>query len=338
MKEEDYNNWKTELLKKHPIDSSIIEQLDIFKNSELPFIIDFTHLSLLLGINKKTLSTIIYSPEKYYRSFKISKRNGSEREISSPYPVLRYIQRWILRNILENILVNENATGFIKNKSILDNIKPHLNQECVLKIDLKDFFPNIKFTRIMAIFKVCGYTNKVSFYLARLCSCNGSLPQGASTSPYLANIVAKKLDSRLYCFAKYFSLAYTRYADDIAFSGETLPWKLQSYIYKIIEEEGFIINENKTKLLKGNSKKIITGISVNTISPKVPRSYKRQLRHESFIMLKLTKEQYISTIFCEDPVKVERLIGKFYYWKYIENDNLFVTETLKKLITFSDSL
>jgi RNA-directed DNA polymerase len=123
-----------------------------------------------------------------------------------------------------------------------------------LKLDLKDFFPSINLNRIIFVFKSLGYPNKIAFYLASICSYNESLPQGAPTSPILSNIIAKQLDKRLISLAKKYSLKFTRYADDLTFSGKKIPAKFIEYIKNIIEDEGFVVNESKTRLYKNNRK------------------------------------------------------------------------------------
>ena len=102
---------------------------------------------------------------------------------------LKYIQRWILDNILSKIKVSEFATGFCANCSIVDNAKYHINKECVINIDIKDFFPSISFERIFRVFAYYGYTKEVSFFLAKLCTYEDELPQGSPASPMLSNIV-----------------------------------------------------------------------------------------------------------------------------------------------------
>lgn len=333
MLEEDYIKWKNFFSKKNNKEY-YLAILENFKNSDFPFIISMDHFSKLIGIKSSEINKIVYISESYYRKFEIPKRKGGLRTINSPYPMLGYIQKWILNNILEKIKVNSSATAYIKEKSILDNVQPHLNQNYVLKIDLQDFFPSIKIQRIIQVFRNCGYPQRIAYMLARICCLNNVLPQGACTSPYLANIISKRLDTRLYSFCKKFDLNYTRYADDITISGSKINWKQCEYVIKIIENEGFIVNLGKTKLISG-SKKIITGISINSTSPKLPRNTKRTLRHNAYIVLNMSKDNYMNTLFKQNPTYIESLIGKFSYWLYIEKENTYVKEIIKKLKEYS---
>ena len=333
MLEADYLKWKAFLSHKKNKDV-YLTILENFKDSNFPFIINLTHFSKLVGIKSSELNNMIYITDSFYREFEIPKKRGGTRKISSPYPSLSFIQNWILKNILEKIYLNSSATAYVKNKSILDNVTPHLSQNFILKIDLKDFFPSLKIARIIQVFRNCGYSQKVAYILARICCLDNSLPQGACTSPYLANIISKRMDSRLYSFCTKFDLKYTRYADDITISGSDINWKQCEYIINIIENEGFDINKEKTKLISG-SKKIITGISINSDTPKLPRKTKRELRHNAYIVLHLSKEEYMNTLFKENPMFIESLIGKYNYWLFIEKENTYVKETLKKLKEYS---
>ena len=174
--------------------------LDYAKNlfqRDLPVIFDRQHLSLLLGLDEQYLNSVVYGADCHYRTFYIRKKSGGVRELSAPHYTLKYVQDWIYQNILKNIKVNYCAHGFRPKKSILTNAKVHVNNRFLLKIDMKDFFPSIDINKVVNIFRSLGYSNHVSFYLASICCVNGHLPQGAPTSPSLANIICEKMDKRM---------------------------------------------------------------------------------------------------------------------------------------------
>ena len=191
----------------------------------LPVIFEFSHLARLLGRTPEYLASAINCPARHYRVFNIPKRNGGYREISAPYPALLECQQWINDNILVKIKPHSSAQGFIKNKSIINNATPHLSQPCLLKVDIKNFFPSISFRRVIKLFQNLGYPQNISFYLSSLCCLNEALPQGAATSPSLSNIVLRRLDNRLSGISKKSELNYTRYADDMTFSGGKISGK-----------------------------------------------------------------------------------------------------------------
>ena len=136
-------------------------------------------------------------------------------------------------------------------------------------MDIKDFFPSINKKRVISVFNYFGYPHDISYALASLCCLNDSLPQGAPTSPMLSNIISKRLDKRLEALSIKLEMSYTRYVDDISFSGRRIPPVIINYIYKTIQEEGFQLNQSKTKLINRNRKKIITGISIQDGTTKI---------------------------------------------------------------------
>jgi retron-type reverse transcriptase len=167
--------------------------VDLLLEKNTPIILNPEHLSKLLGIRLEIIQRIVYSANSFYYNFKIPKKSGGFREISTPYPVLISAQKWIFENILTRIAINKCATGFVRNKSIIDNVKCHLDTNELLKMDIVDFFPSITFERIMSIFINLDYPKSLAYYLTSLCCLDGKLPQGAPTSPILSNIIAKRL-------------------------------------------------------------------------------------------------------------------------------------------------
>lgn len=303
-----------------------------------PVIIDFDHLAKLLGVQNEILSKIVFNSSSFYYNFEIPKRNEGFREISAPYPVLLQSQRWIYENILIKQPLHENSKGFIKNVSIVDNAKAHLNQTYLLKMDVENFFPSIKINRIISIFRNLGYTKKISYYLASICCLNNELPQGAATSPTLSNIIAKRLDYRLSGFASKFDLKYTRYADDFTFSGKQLPVRLISYIENIVKEEGFVINQSKTKLLNKNKQKIVTGISISSDKLTIPKKTKREVRKNIHYVLTKGLFAHQKHIKSNDPIYLERLLGYLYFWYSVEPKNSFVLNSIKELKEYSKQI
>jgi retron-type reverse transcriptase len=187
----------------------------------------------------------------------------------------------------------------VKFKSILTNSREHVGKQIVVNVDLENFFPTITFPRVRAVFQRAGYSPAVATILALLCTeaprkqvqyagqtyyvaiAPRSLPQGACTSPAISNQVARRLDKRLQGIATKLNLSYTRYADDLTFSGnEELKERtgyLLARIRHITQDEGFAVNEKKSRILRRNSAQEVTGLVVND-QPKVPRKTVRRLR------------------------------------------------------------
>lgn len=305
--------------------------IDTLLSNNVPIIFNFDHLCLLQGRTNEYLSSVINSSENHYREFKIKKRSGGQRSITAPYIALLEMQYWIYENILKTISIHSSAHGFTHKKSILTNSSIHKGQKQLLKLDLKDFFPSIEINRIIYIFKQLGYPNSIAFYLATICCYKESLPQGAPTSPILSNIVSRKLDSRLIKFAKKFNLKYTRYADDLTFSGDNIPVKFIEYISDIINDEGFEVNETKTRLYQNKSKRIVTGISVIGKEIKVPRGYKRKLKQELHFIKKFGLDSHISKKKIRKHNYLFSIAGKVNFWLSVEPKNQNALESKKML-------
>lgn len=288
-------------------------------DNNLPVIFDLKHLSLLLGIDvKKLLAEIYGNEEKLYKKVLIPKKKRGTRELLIPNNSLKYIQRWILDNILNNMKVSKFAMGFEQNKSIFNNAIVHLDQECIINMDLKDFFPSIERKRIFNIFYYYGYTKEMSFILSKLCTCNKVLPQGSPASPKIANIVCLKLDKRISELCKKYNARYSRYADDITISGRKGIESIIKIVENIIENEGFKINKYKTRIAYKNKRQEVTGLNLNSGKVTIPKEYKRKLKQEIYYCQKYGVEDHLNHIKCEKAFYKEHLYGKAYFINMIE--------------------
>ena len=219
-------------------------------------------------------------PLAHYRYRWIPKRKGGARLLMEPKESLKMTQRRILETILNEVPLHEAAHGFRCGRSIRTFAEPHSGRRMVLKMDLGDFFPSVTFARVTGFFQMLGYRLEVARCLSGLCTHQpvGSiarmarhLPQGAPTSPALANAVAYRLDCRLSGLAKSVGLNYTRYADDLVFSGDRIRKSLSHLIGGIVFEEGFAVNHRKTRFMRASVRQRIAGVVVND-HPNVERS------------------------------------------------------------------
>ncbi len=209
------------------------------------------------------------------------------------------MQRFILTEIVSKLPVESHAHGFVSGRNILTNAREHANRAIVVNLDLKDFFPSIGFPRVRQVFKGTGYSPAVATILALLCTecprreleydgvryfaATGprGLPQGACTSPGLSNLVARRLDRRLGGLAGKLGITYSRYADDLTFSGDgELEGRVgysMARVRHIAGDEGFAVNEAKSRVLRRNAAQVVTGLVVNS-QPGVARAEVRRLR------------------------------------------------------------
>ena len=275
------------------------------------------------------VASMIATPASFYRSFSIKKRRGGERIINSPFASLDFIQKKIYQSLYHDERFHHSAYAFVKGKNAILHAKEHISSSELLTLDIEDFFGTITQKKVIQALDVIGFSSAASFYISSLCCLENKLPQGASTSPLLSNIIFTPVDIRLSALARHFGVTYSRYADDLAFSGEKIPFKLYSYISEILASSGFSINNEKTNFKKYNSKKIITGVSISSGSLKAPKKYKRELRKKIFLIEKNIDN--LSKIHPLDPLIFERTIGQINYVLQIEPDNEYYLSKKKTL-------
>ena len=334
--EEILEKWRTECLRKGMTGLDLQKYLDYVGNlikQDLPPIVDMRHLSLLMGIDYAHIATVVNTTSDFYREFEIPKRSGGSRVITAPYPSLKYMQTWIYDNILTNRKTHFCANGFVHGHSILTNAQMHENCKMLLKMDISDFFGSIPQSYVINFFrKELGYNLNVSWILSSICTLNGSLPQGAPTSPVLSNLISTSLDRRLYRLSKYYGLTYSRYADDLAFSGNDIPTAFIRYVEGITKDCNLEINRSKTRLYGQGGSKIIAGISLANGKPRVPREYRHKLRQELHYVRKYGLEGHMKHNKIRRANYPESLLGKINFWLYIEPENVFVQEMRAKLM------
>ena len=305
----------------------------------------YEEYSTLLTINQ--LDRYIYTSiePKRYTSFQIpKKKKGEFRTIDAPVPMLKYIQQG-LNFILQSVYTPHNAVmGFVPHRSVVDNAKVHTGQRLVYNIDLQDFFPTITSGRLYKrlIAKPFSLKPQIASMITDLCcyvNAEGRkvLPQGAPTSPTITNIICEQLDRKLSRLAKAYGLKYTRYADDITFSGMVNLFAeegkfCRSLRHIIEEEEGFTINPDKTRLCHRGMRQEVTGLTVNQ-QENVSRRYIKQLRTliHNWEMDGYTKAQTVFAkhdaatktrrILRKTPSRIENVIlGKLLYLKMVKGE------------------
>lgn len=287
---------------------------------KLPVIFDDRHFFLIQGYNRYEMGPLLQRLRNGYASISIPKKSGGIRKIDVPVNELKAIQRWILRNILGVMKISRYAMGFCNGKSIVTNAETHVGKKCVINIDLKDFFPSIERRRVFMIFYYYGYTREVSNLLARLCTRDNRLPQGAPTSPAISNIVCIRLDKRLACLANSVHANYSRYADDITFSADSDITSIIPIVNKIIEEEGFSINDKKTRVVFDYQRQEVTGLLVDGQKVRVKKEYLKKIRQEIYYLKKFGVDDHLRHIKCEKRFYKDHMYGKAYFIKMVDKE------------------
>ena len=242
---------------------------------------DFANLAGRLGVRQATLNSFFGQSlslyDRCYRTFSIKKRRRGKREIAEPSAFLKHVQRRIKQRLLDPVELTDSAHGFVKGRSIATNASPHTGKELVVNLDLEDFFPTITDGRAFGLFAAIGLAKHEASLLAQLTTYWGELPQGAPTSPVIANLVCRGLDRRLAGLATSIGATYTRYADDLTLSGAAEIRSALPLVRRIIKEEGFTVAAAKTRLQRRGRRQEVTGLTVNN-EVGVPRAVRRRLR------------------------------------------------------------
>ncbi len=280
----------------------------------VPAILTLMHLAKRMEVSHKFLRSVVGSKEgAHYRDFHISKRNGGGRRIAVPSPELMAVQRWIVREILRDRPVHPASFAYARGSSIYACARRHAGAGWLLKLDIHDFFESVTEKSVYRVFREIGYARLVAFELARLCTrpwvspprgkraersvpnasrrgidyyrrdLTGYLPQGAPTSPMLSNLVFRALDERLTQLATRHGLIYTRYSDDLTFSGPTSSFSrargtaIISEVRELLAARRFRLHERKITIVPPGGRKVVLGLLVDRAAPRLSRELRGRL-------------------------------------------------------------
>ena len=355
----------------NPFDTSKLteEYLNICKiiwktttKNNVPPIFTLKHLALLTNIDYKILLTYTHRTVNPYKKI-IIKTTTKKRELLVPWQELSIIQNWIKKNILDKLDSSNYATAYDKNCSIVKNAKVHINSPWLIKLDLKNFFHTIYEHNIYQIFKELGYPSLLSLELARLCTFEKSisdesliewfrfedifaekvntypyqksiayLPQGASTSPKLANLFARKLDKEIMQLlnSKFyeFQLKFTRYSDDIVISGNLGNHErckeVIAEVTQIVQNNKLKINKKKTKIFSPKTTKKITGINIIERKLKPSKKIINYVKTSLYYIEKYSLEEHLEKMNTNYSYDIEtykeHLLGKIFFIRFVDKN------------------
>ncbi|XXF79929.1 reverse transcriptase family protein [Myxococcaceae bacterium GXIMD 01537] len=260
----------------------------------LPALESREDVAALVGVPAAELDALMRpgtGPGSGYVEFEVPKRTGGTRRISAPRAKLKAAQRALLDKLFSNMSADDAAHGFLAERSTVTNAAPHVGATVVVRVDLEDFFPTVHYRRVQGLFEAHGYRQEVSSLLAGLTTHRpkladgtvawpGALPQGAPTSPAIANLVCRRMDARLTALAKRMGGTYTRYADDLSFSFREQPERLGRFLWwvnAILQQEGFSENVAKRRVMRRGSRQRVTGLTVNE-RVSIPREERRRFK------------------------------------------------------------
>lgn len=296
------------------------------KYNELLSSFNLVNTSDIKKINK-ILYGISNNIDLNYEEIIIKKRNKNLRYLNEPSPILKSIQKRILKNVLEEKMISKCAYAYKKGLSTILNAKSHVGCKVILKLDIENFFDNINFYKVYnSCFNENLYPKKLGMLLTNLCVYNDMLPQGAPTSGYISNIVLRNFDCNIDAYCKDKNINYTRYSDDMTFSGDFDIRKLIKYVNELLYKERFRLNKSKIKVVLNTTRQQVTGIVVNE-KINLSKNYKRKIRQEVYYVLKYGVKSHIKkrniNLSCNRYLSV--LLGKINYVLTVNpNDKEFI--------------
>lgn len=273
--------------------------MNIFKNEE-----DFYDF---LEIDKNIIEDIINNTDRYYKSF-VRNKDGKKRRFHNANGDLKKVQKAILKKILEKITLPKSMIGGVKGGSPKKNAELHKNKDCIIILDIKDFFPSITPGRVFKLFNLLGFSKKISRLLVKLTTRWGELPQGVCTSTYIALLILRKMEKRFNTLCLEHGLTYSFYVDDITFSGSKKIKNFKNLLKKIIEDEDFKLKIKKERIMSWDSRQEINNLVVNSGVISVPKEKRKILRAKIY---NLSKNNNLSIN------QKKSLYGEISYVKYI---------------------
>lgn len=272
--------------------------------------------------------------EDHYHEAVVAKKNGGKRKLLVPDNLLKKVQRQILTQLLEPMAISPYAAAYHKGASIKANGAAHLGKGQVLRLDLKDFFASILFPDVLAAcFSGERFVPAAGVLLTNLCCYQGYLPQGAPTSPAVSNLVLRPFDTWVGLWCREQDIAYTRYCDDLIFSGDFSAAAVTARVRNYLEAMGFRLHEKKTRHMSAHQRQLVTGVVVNE-KLQAPRQYRRAVRQALYYCGKYGVASHLARqggehgaagqLVCPEVQRryLQALLGKINYILQVDETNL----------------
>lgn len=264
-------------------------------------VLSLAHLAHETGASYSYLREIVNRTRDAYTSVALPKQSGGTRPISVPEPILMDVQRWLLSNVLNRVPEHPASFAYRHGVSIVQCAEQHVGAQWMVKMDLHNFFGTVLESSVYPVFRRLGYSKLVAFELARITTraegnlrasgsehvigdysmhSQGVLPQGGPTSGQLANAVAGRLDRLLQAYATRSGLVYTRYSDDLAFSGHSTFSRMEASgvigdVNGLVRRAGFEAHRTKSRVVPPGARKIVLGLLVDDSVRLLPEDRRR---------------------------------------------------------------
>jgi retron-type reverse transcriptase len=272
-----------------------------------------------LGFSAKTLYGLSNNLDKHYRNIFIPKHDGSKRKLSIPDLILKRVQRSIADNILADYPISRYAMAYTRGSSVQKNASLHVGKQKILKLDIDGFFDHITYSRVKdCVFCKENYSEPIRILLTMLCYYKESLPQGAPTSPAITNIIMYDFDEKIGKYCGENNISYTRYCDDMTFSGDFDEKAVIFVVKDELRKLGLFLKNRKTAVIPSTKRQTVTGIVVNE-KIGLTKEYKNKIRQEIYYIKKYGIDEHLSKIETSD---------KQHYLNSLKGRVAFVLQTI----------
>lgn len=289
---------------------------------------EFSSLVHDLGFSGKTLYSVSNHIPCHYHVAELPKSNGETRKLLVPDDLLKTIQRRINEKLLCLEEISPYATAYRPGGSTKRNAAFHVGKPVLLKLDIRHFFDHLLYPMVKEkAFPAKRYSEQNRVLLSLLCVCHDALPQGAPTSPAISNIIMKDFDNTVGNWCAERQIAYTRYCDDMTFSGDFDPEPVITLVKDQLKTMGLFLNQNKTVLVREGRKQTVTGLVVNE-KISIPADYKKQLRQEMHYCMKYGVSSHLKATGRDETEEVylAKLLGRVNYVLSVEPEHAQMQE------------
>ena len=256
-----------------------------------------------LGFSIKTLYGLSNNLAAHYHSVLIPKKDETARKLSVPDKILKRVQKSIADNLLFHYPVSRYSTAYSVGDSVQGNAARHVKKSKILKLDIDGFFDHISYSLVKdKVFFAAKYSEPIRILLAMLCYFNDALPQGAPTSPAITNIIMYDFDETIGAYCSKIGVTYTRYCDDMTFSGDFNPREIIRLVKTELKKLRLFLKDCKTKIIPSSKRQVVTGVVVNE-KLNLTRDYKKKIRREIYFLEKFGVVGHLSRIGTEDKEK-----------------------------------
>ena len=267
-----------------------------------------------LGFPARTLYALSHNLDKHYHTAFIPKSDGSRRKLSVPDLILKMVQKSIADNILSQYPVSKYATAYKVGSSVQRNAKPHVGKKKLLKLDIEGFFDHILYSQVKGVvFFEEKFSEPIRVLLTMLCYYKESLPQGAPTSPAITNILMYDFDEKIGGFCRERKISYTRYCDDMTFSGDFDEAEVISLVRDELYKRGLFLKKRKTVVVPKSKRQTVTGIVVNE-KVNISKEYKKKIRQEMYYIQRFGIDAHAKRLGVSDKQQYIRVLtGRIAY-------------------------